>query len=192
MKQEPKKGAYIKGDQMMLKVNEERVSMNIYDFQPTSSTYFHNHAADVDAAEKELGTPLPTGYREFISRFGEGLLAGYVRVYPPHQILEGDNSVTQWRKRIGEYWFWDEGRDVLTKEKALECVIIADTLDGDELAAHPSEPDRLYVFPRNEEKIYVAGDGFLAALEWLLASGTITEPIEDRTFEPFNSRAMST
>ncbi|MGN6617055.1 MAG: UDP-N-acetylmuramoyl-L-alanine--D-glutamate ligase [Ilyomonas sp.] len=32
MKQETKKGAYIKGDQMMLKVQEERVSMNIYDF----------------------------------------------------------------------------------------------------------------------------------------------------------------
>lgn len=32
MKQEPKKGAFIKGDQLMLKVNEERVSMNIYDF----------------------------------------------------------------------------------------------------------------------------------------------------------------
>ncbi len=32
MKYEPKKGAYVKGDQLMLKVNEERVSMNIYDF----------------------------------------------------------------------------------------------------------------------------------------------------------------
>jgi UDP-N-acetylmuramoylalanine--D-glutamate ligase len=32
MKQEPKKGAYIKGDQMMIRVQEERVSMSIYDF----------------------------------------------------------------------------------------------------------------------------------------------------------------
>ncbi len=32
MKQEPKKGAFVKGDQLMMKVNEERVSMNIYDF----------------------------------------------------------------------------------------------------------------------------------------------------------------
>lgn len=32
MKQEVKKGAYIKGDQMMLKIQEERVSMSIYDF----------------------------------------------------------------------------------------------------------------------------------------------------------------
>ncbi len=32
MKQELNKGAWIKGDQMMLKVHEERVSMSIYDF----------------------------------------------------------------------------------------------------------------------------------------------------------------
>jgi UDP-N-acetylmuramoylalanine--D-glutamate ligase len=32
MKQEIKKGGYIKGDQMMLRIQEERVSMSIYDF----------------------------------------------------------------------------------------------------------------------------------------------------------------
>ncbi|MEY3119419.1 MAG: hypothetical protein RIT30_1352, partial [Bacteroidota bacterium] len=32
MKQEVKKGGYIKNDQMMLKIQEERVSMSIYDF----------------------------------------------------------------------------------------------------------------------------------------------------------------
>jgi hypothetical protein len=107
----------------------------------------------------------------------------------PNQILEGDNSVTEWRKRIDEYWFWDDGKDVLTKPKALECVIVADTMDGDELVSHPSEPDRLYVLPRHEEKIYVVGGGLMPAIEWLLTSGTLTDPIDDRTFEPFDGRA---
>jgi len=163
--------------------------MTLDDFEPMSKILFYDRAAEVDAAEKQLGVRLPTGYREFIARLGEGRLAGYVRVYPPYQILEGDNSVTAWRKRIDEYWFWDEGKDVLTKVKALECVIVADTMDGDELVAHPSEPDRLYVLPRYEEKIYVAGDGLLAAIEWLLTSGTLTDAIDDRTFEPFDGRA---
>jgi len=81
--------------------------------------------------------------RRLPERFGEGLLAGYVRVYPPHQILKGDNNVNAWRERIDEYWFWDAGKDVLSKDRALECVIVADTMDGDELVAHPSDPDRL-------------------------------------------------
>jgi hypothetical protein len=162
--------------------------MTLDDFELTSSALFYNRATDVDAAERQLGMRLPSGYGEFIARFGEGMLAGYLRVYPPYQILEGDNSVTEWRKRIDEYWFWDDGRDVLTKEKALECIIVADTVDGDELAAHPSKPDRLYVFPRYEETLYVAGDGLLPAIEWLLTSGTQTERIDDRTFVPFDGR----
>jgi len=162
--------------------------MTLDDFKPSSETLFHNRAADVDAVEEQLGVRLPEEYREFITRFGEGTLAGYIRVYPPYQILEGDNNVTAWRERIDEYWFWDAGKDVLTKAEALECVIVADTMDGDELVAHPSEPDRLYVLPRYEEKIFVAGDGLLAAIEWLLTSGTLTDPIDDRTFDPFDGR----
>lgn len=51
MKQEVKKGAHIKGDQMMLRIQEERVSMSIYDFALKGK---HNHqntmAAGIAAA----------------------------------------------------------------------------------------------------------------------------------------------
>lgn len=51
MKQEIKKGGYIKGDQMMLRIQEERVSMSIYDFALKGK---HNHyntmAAGIAAA----------------------------------------------------------------------------------------------------------------------------------------------
>ena len=162
--------------------------MTFDDFSIDSTKRFHNDSSGIDAAEAELGIRFPDGYREFMTRFGEGALADYVRVYPPHQLLAGDNCVVEWRKRIEEYWFWDDGIDVLTKEKALESCIIADTLDGDELITHPSDPDRLYVLPRHEEMIYVAGDGLLAAIEWLLTSGTLTDPIEERNFDPFDSQ----
>jgi hypothetical protein len=64
-------------------------------------------------------------------------------------------------------------------------------MDGDELVMHPSDPDRLYVLPRHEEVIYVAGNGLLAAIEWFLTSGVLTEPIEDRSFEPFDGKATT-
>src|SRR6478735_2800842 len=55
MKQEPKKGAYIKGDQMMLKVNEERVSMNIYDFAQTGKhNQYNTMAAGVAAMTMDI------------------------------------------------------------------------------------------------------------------------------------------
>jgi UDP-N-acetylmuramoylalanine--D-glutamate ligase len=55
MKQEPKKGAYIKGDQMMLKVNEERVSMNIYDFAQTGKhNQYNTMAAGIAALTMDI------------------------------------------------------------------------------------------------------------------------------------------
>ena len=144
---------------------------------------------EVDAAEAQLGIRFPTGYREFITRFGEGVLGGsYVRIYPPRRILSGPNSLAEWRRRIDEYWSWGEGRDVLTKEQALQSVLIGDTLDGDELIVHPDNPERVYVLPRESENIFVAGDGLPAAIAWLCESGALTEPFTERNFEPFDSR----
>lgn len=109
-------------------------------------------------------------------------------VYPPRRILSGDNNLAEWRKRIDEYWFWDPGRDVLTKAQALESVIIGDTFDGDEIIVHPGERERIYVLPHNSENIHVAGLGLAAAVEWLCSSGILTAAFADRNFEPFDSR----
>lgn len=147
---------------------------------------------EVDAAEAQLGIRFPAGYREYVTRFGEGVLGGsWVRVYPPRRILSGDNNLAEWRQRIDEYWFWDDGRDVLTKDQALRSVILGDTTDGDELVVHPDHPDRVYVLPRNREDILVAGEGLPAALEWLCGSGELTEPFGERDFEPFDSRTAA-
>jgi len=146
--------------------------------------------AEVDAAEAHLGIRFPTGYREYVTKFGEGVLGGsYIRIYPPHRILgRTSNNLLRWRQRISEYWFWDLGRDVLTKQEALQSVKIGDTLDGDELIVHPSNPERVFVLPRNRHEIYVAGDGLPEAIEWLCSSGTVTEAFDERNFEPFDSR----
>ena len=146
--------------------------------------------AEVDTVEAQLGVHFPSGYREYVTQFGEGVLGGsYVRIYPPRRILSGANNLVEWRRRIDQYWFWDGGSGVLTKEQVLEAVIIGDTLDGDELIVHPENPERIYLLPRQSEEIYVAGDGVPAAIEWLCTSGTLTEPFRERNFEPFNSEA---
>jgi hypothetical protein len=58
--------------------------------------------AEVDAAEAHLGIRFPTGYREYVTKFGEGVLGGsYIRIYPPHRILgRTSNNLLRWRQRI--------------------------------------------------------------------------------------------
>jgi hypothetical protein len=126
----------------------------------------------------------PTGYREYVTRFGSGVLGGYIRIYPPGRILSGSGNVFEWREWIAAHWYWEKGRDVLTSEQALQSVIIGATLDGDNLIVHPDHPERVYVLPRHHEEILIAGEGLPAAIERLCGSGMLTEAFEDRGFDP--------
>lgn len=146
--------------------------------------------AEVDSLESRLWMKFPDGYREYIARFGEGLLGGsFIRVYPPWRI---EQELVEWRRRINKYWFWDAGRKILPKDRALECILIGDTVNGDELVFHPNRPDRLFVLPRDGEKVYEAGNDLPAAIEWMCSSGKLTVVITERVFEPFNGRSNDT
>jgi hypothetical protein len=142
--------------------------------------------ADVDALEARLWFTFPAGYRDYVTRLGEGVLGGsLVRVYPPWRI---EKELDAWRRRIDQYWFWDAGRALLPKERAIECVILGDTTNGDELVFHPTRPGRLFVLPRDSGQVFEVGGDLLSAIEWMCSSGKLVEPFAERDFEPFDSR----
>jgi hypothetical protein len=139
--------------------------------------------------EQQLGACFPQGYLEYMNRFGEGVLGGsFIRVYPPQRVL---NDLAGWRSRIAGYWFWDQGAHVLSKARALECIVFADTVGGDELVFHPRQPDEIFVLPRDSEDIFAIGPGLTAAIEWCCGSGVLTEPFDERVFEAFSANENS-
>ncbi len=140
---------------------------------------------EVGTAETELGTRFPTGYKEYVTKLGDGHLGGYfVRIYLPSKILE---EVPGWRRGLEDNWFWDEGKNVLTKEEALDCIFIGDTRGGDLLVTHPDKPDHILVLPRCDDKVFVAGKGLWKALDWICDSGILIQPFKERDFEPVGS-----
>jgi hypothetical protein len=143
-------------------------------------------ASDVDRLEAQYWIRFPKGYRDYVTRLGEGVLGGtFVRIYPPWRIA---SELSEWRERIRRYWFWDRGKKLLPKDRALECIIVGDTMEGDELVFHPSKPGALFVLPRHSEKIFDAGADLLAAVDWMCSSGKLTTAFKERNFEPFDSR----
>jgi hypothetical protein len=104
----------------------------------------------------------PQGYREYVTRLGEGVLGGVVRIYPPWRI---EKELDEWRRRVGKYWFWEKGRKVLPKERGVECVVIGDTVMGDEIVFHPGRPGRVFVLPRESERVFEAGKDLMEAVE---------------------------
>jgi hypothetical protein len=159
--------------------------MNLSDVRVLKKPLVLAKPAQVDALEAKLWVAFPSGYREYVTTLGEGVLGGsFVRVYPPWRI---ESELAEWRKRVAKYWFWDQGKKLLPKERGVECVVVADTADGDEFVFHPARPG-LFLLPRHEEKVYALGPDLLAALEWVFTSGKLTPPLADRDFEPFDTR----
>ncbi|MDB5298581.1 MAG: hypothetical protein JWO87_244 [Phycisphaerales bacterium] len=163
--------------------------MKIEDIQVNAKALVLATPADVDGLAARMWITFPAGYREYVTRLGEGVLGGcFVRIYPPWRI---EKELIEWRRRINKYWLWDDDRELLPKERALECVIIGDTVNGDELVFHPGRPDRLFILPRDSERVFEAGTDLLAAIDWMCSSGELVEALEEREFEPFDSRAQS-
>jgi len=143
-------------------------------------------AEEVEALEAKLWITFPDGYIDYVTRLGEGYLSDFIRIHPPWRI---DKEVDAWRRERAQYWFWDEGPPLLPKARAVECVCIGDTLNGDQLVFHPSRRDRLFVLPRQQCEVFEAGPDLLSAVDWMLRSGRLIAGARRKLqFEAFDSR----
>ncbi|MEM9348200.1 MAG: hypothetical protein AAGB26_16450 [Planctomycetota bacterium] len=160
--------------------------MKIDDVKLLSDDLIVANDVEVDSLQDRFWITFPEGYREYVTRLGEGVLGGsLVRVYPPWRI---EKELDPWRQRIDKFWLWDQATEVLPKERALECVILGDTVNGDEFVFHPNRPQYIFVLPRNEEVIYEITGGLLTAVEWMCSSGKLCRRFKEREFEAFDSR----
>ncbi|MTG97516.1 SMI1/KNR4 family protein [Myroides albus] len=137
--------------------------------------------SELSTCESKLNIQLPECYTQFISQYGRGILGGtYIRIYMPSFVA---NNQEEWIERITEYYFWDDGKNVLTKEEVLNSICLGDTLDGDEIIYYNKQ---YFVLPRNEDLIYPLGNTLTEAIEWLCSSNILTEAFTERDFEPIN------
>ncbi len=82
---------------------------------------------DVDALEKELGAELPSGYRDYVTTLGEGVLDDLVRVLPPRGIRR---EIEDHRSRLAAYWFWVDSTGSFGQDQGIRSIPIGDTTDG--------------------------------------------------------------
>lgn len=153
----------------------------IPNYNTSKTDLFLADEEEILACEKTLNVTFDEDYKEYVLTYGSGILGGtYVRVYLPETIVL---TLEEWKNRIKEYWFWDEGKEILTKDEVLKSIRIGDTFDGDEIILLNSQ---YYILPRNSEMIYKAGNTLEEAITWLCSSGILTEAFTEREFEPFD------
>jgi hypothetical protein len=137
--------------------------------------------ADVDAAEAALGVQLPDGYRELSTTLGDGVISGGLRVFPPTELQDQQRF---FREVTQEAWFFEEPDEALTRDYALESIMVADSLDGDQIIFHPGT-GRLHVLPRHDKRTYAVGTDFWDVVAWFQDSGVLWRPHPFRYFESF-------
>jgi hypothetical protein len=143
---------------------------------------------EVDELEAALGVRLPDGYREYVTTLGEGSLNVLVRVYPPWRVL---SEREEHQALMAGFWGWDSGDIPFGQEEAMESIPVADTLDGDVIAFHPLEPNRLIILPRDDERLYARSQGLLEAINWICSGRVLRSFGPQRYFEPFDSRLVA-
>lgn len=133
------------------------------------------------ALAADIGGELPKGYARYVQRFGEAIECNLVRVHTAAQIRE---ELDDFRLGMDAYWHWAPSEDGLDRDQIVECVRLADTLDGDQLVFHPQRPGRTYVLPRNANDVITLPGGLASALAWLCESGDLNAPCPVRYAEP--------
>ncbi|MEP6806541.1 MAG: SMI1/KNR4 family protein [Flavobacterium sp.] len=153
----------------------------IPNYKTNTTDLFVADNAEILACEKTLNIVFDQDYKEYVLRYGSGILGGtYVRIFLPETIIL---TLQGWKDRITEYWFWDEGAAILSKEEVLNSIRIGDTFDGDEIIFLKNE---YFILPRNSEMIYKTGNTLEETITWLCSSGILTEAFSEREFEPFD------
>lgn len=117
---------------------------------------------------EKISTQMPHGYQDFICRYGSGILADYLQIHTPEQILCGPTSLESWYKDLAEDgWNWDE--EEIDDSSVEEWIFFAHLSDGGALIFHPDEPDRIILLPTDSLVIKeISTSGLNEAIENLL------------------------
>lgn len=140
----------------------------------------------IAATENDLGVTLPRGYHAFLTTLGHGTYCDQVYVFPPDAIKQ---RTAELRKTLRDYFFWDRGVNVLAKSQVERSILIARSLDGDELIYCPNSEHGVYVLPRHDDTIYWLSPEFDDPIGWHTNSGSPMPEQPFRYFEPTQGRA---
>jgi hypothetical protein len=146
-------------------------------------------ATAIDEAERALGLALPVGYRSYVARFGEAVDTLMLRVHPPTRVVA---ELAGRRTQLDAYWFWAPASDGFGADEAYRSIMLADTLQGDQLLFFPERPDRFYVLPRHARSIAMLRGTFEQACAWIVEGGELGGAASVRWAQPLEGLLRET
>ncbi len=127
--------------------------------------------SEVAAAEQELGTRLPTGYRAYVMILGAGTLNDTIRLVMPADIVRETQAFheTDAIFAIDDteiYNLFESGLDLLPPERMRSAVLFGTAHDSNRLVFHPDMPDDLFLI--DDAWVFALGHSIEDAISWIL------------------------
>jgi hypothetical protein len=143
----------------------------------------------IDALERELGTVMPPGYREYASRLGDGTLNGGIRFFLPNDVLEWTSDLRSARE--AQYWHWEE-LEAFGEADVVRAIQVGESDGEDRLVFLPEAPHVMYWLPLDRDYIEVISQtGLFGAIDWLCGEGAAFRDrigTSERFFDPVDHR----
>jgi hypothetical protein len=108
---------------------------------------------EVEAVEAVLGFTFPEDYRAFVSTLGIGATEFWLKALSLQNIR--DERLMELRDRLSAFWFWDKSPELLTQERAVECVPFFDSSCGDDIIFHPSDRNCWFILQHEADTVAV-------------------------------------
>ncbi|MEO0324153.1 MAG: hypothetical protein AAF447_14425 [Myxococcota bacterium] len=102
-------------------------------------------ALDPAPLERTVGD-LPRDYLDFLPRYGDARVNGFVRVWGPERVLA---ELPTHRRSLRWHFHWKDSEASVDRRLLAESVPLADTPDGALFVSHPDQPTEVIVLPRN-------------------------------------------
>lgn len=119
----------------------------------------------VQSLEASYSVSVPDDHRDFLMRFGEGVLFNYIRIFGTAKI---DNETSDFQDRWKEYFLWDDDNSALDESAIASCLIIGDTFNGDEFVLSPAHPGDVFYLPQDSSRIDNLGPSLESAVNSII------------------------
>jgi hypothetical protein len=135
--------------------------------------------------EEAFGIQFPPLQKIFLHTLGKGVYCNHVRIHAPQEILANNQE----RPRNAEIDPLN-GSVALSPERIRTSIIIADSIEGDQIVLLPDEPEKLYVLLRGYgyRKVCAVPRGFLDLMLWVDAEGRFESASSFPYFTSWNER----
>ena len=135
---------------------------------------------EINSYELMFSRSLPSGYVRFLKQYGVGTYCGTLDIHRPSEIESKSEELLY--SLSNKYWKSEKDREF--SETLSSPSQICESIDLDRIFFVPEVPEKLFVLPRHDSRLYTLSSDFLQPTAWHLEGEAVRKVECFEYFEP--------